>query len=660
MTDNLQQLVAQYQSPWAWLTAVSLAVLIVLTAWGYVILKLFPKLRINRSPFAFFCESILHGFLLFSVAGFAGILFRIRVHHTFLIISSFLLLLWLLSLRKPYVNELILKQATCSKTDNRLQVCALVLIVAGSLLWSATSISGLGVSDGGIFLAPWIDFFFHARQIGNFAQYHGDFGTLNYGMYGEPLPPYHYGSYMVSALVSYIGNIPSMQVATSLYPVLGMLLTGASIFVLTSVTSGAAGPLLAVILLFFLPDPSFWVPGITRHNSYFFYQQVGVGGAYAVAIMGLAIAYVLRAFQIKSLLFCFVSLCIFSVAGLFKVQIFLAYSFFFFLFVIWNTDWISKKLRLVFTCFFLLAFYLAASMLGDISNAPTFTITSAGIENNTEFISKFFNSSSTPLLPSLVLLPFAAILIFFVNYGLLFPVSVFLAWKLRDNLSARKTILLLLLCFVSHACVRLLIADNQGNGDYAEINRKTFVWPYFMVVFCSSSLLWTYLVQVKSSLALRKTLLLALTLCLFSFSVISALNVQNWRGVNYLTNIPIPIALFKSATYLRHQSSPGKVIQLCENDHFNQLATLAERPVYIARLMINAPPPPMTVLERERFALVERIVQQADLKSAGLLMKQASISWFLMSPKCKASWEEKSSPVFSSNGYRLYKVSGFQ
>jgi len=658
MTDNLQQLVAKYQSSWAWLTAVSVAVLFVLTAWGYVILTLFPKLRINRSPFAFFCESILHGFLLFSVAGFAGILLRIRVHHTFLIISSFLLLLWLLSLRKPYVNESILEQATCSKTDNRLQVWALILIVAGSFLWSATSISGLEVSDGGIFLAPWVDFFYHARQIGNFAQFRGDSGTLNYGMYGEPFSPYHYGSYMVSALVSYIGNIPSMQIATSLYPVLGMLLTGASIFVLASVTSGVAGTLLAVVLLFFLPDPSFWVPGITRHNSYFFYQQVGVGGAYAVAIMGLALAYALRAFQIKSSLFCFVSLCIFSVAGLFKVQIPLAYSFFFFLFLIWNADWISKKLRLVSICFFFVAFYLAASMLGDISNAPTFTITLAGIENNVEFISKFFNSSSTPLLLSLALLPFAAIMVFFINYGLLFPVSVFLAWKLRDNLSVRKTLLLLVLCFVSHACVRLLIADNQGYGDYAEINRKTFVWPYFMVVFCFSSLLWTYLVYIKSSLALRKSLLLALTLCLFFFSVISALNVQNWRGVNYLTNVPIPIALFKSATYLRHQSSPGEVVQLCENDRFNQLATLAERPAYIAKGMINAPP--MTVRERERFAIVDRIVQQDDLKSAGLLMKKAKISWFLMSPKCEASWEEKSSPVFSSNGYRLYKVSGFQ
>ena len=358
MTDNLQQLVAQYESSWAWLTAVSIAVLMVLTAWGYVILTLFPQLRINRSNFAFLCESLLHGFLLLSVAGFAGVFLNIRVYQTFAIISSLFILVWLLPLRMPSANGKFLDQPECSKTENRLQIWALILVIAGSILWSFSSLRGLEETGGSIFLVPWVDFFFHARQIGNFAQFGGDFGTLNWAMYGESLPPYHYGSYMVSALVSYLGHIPSMQIATSLYPVLGMFLTGASIFVLASVTTGAASALLAVVLLFFLPDTSFWLPGSARWNSYFFFQQVGVGGSYAVAIMGLALAYALRAYQLKSLPFCLIALSIFSVAGLFKVQIFLAYSIFFFLFVIWNADWISKKLRFASVCVVIVAFCL--------------------------------------------------------------------------------------------------------------------------------------------------------------------------------------------------------------------------------------------------------------------------------------------------------------
>jgi hypothetical protein len=655
MTDNLQQLVGQYESSWAWLTAVSIAVLIVLTAWGYVILTLFPKLRINRSPFAFFCEGLLHGCLLFSVAGFAGILFSFRIHQTFMIISSFLLLIWLLSLRKPYMNEAFSEQTAYSKTDNRLQGWALVLIVAGSILWSSNNLKGLEESGGGIFLVPWVDFFYHARQIGNFAQFRGDFGTLNLGMYGEPLSPYHYGSYMVSALVSYLGNIPSMQVATSLYPVLGMFLTGASIFVLASVTSGAASTFLAVVLLFFLPDTSFWLPGITRWHSYFFFQQVGVGGSYAVATMGLALAYALRAHQLKSLLLCFIALCIFSVAGLFKVQIFLAYSFFFFLFVIWNADWISKKLRFVFVLFFVVAFYLAASSLSGIPNTPTFTISLSAIEKNVEIISRLI-STSPPLLLSLAALPFVAIALILATYGFLFPASVFLAWKLRGNLVARQLLFLLALCFISHACVRLLLADNAGYGDISEVNRKTFVWPYFVVVSCFSSLLWTYLVQEKIAPSLRNRLIFISTACLFLLSLISAPNLQNSPDVRHFTNIRIQKGVLESVIYLRQHSSPGDVVQLCENDTYNQLASLAERPVYIAKLIINAPP--MTSQERERFTFINHILQQADIKSAESLMRQAQISWFLMSPKCLAKWEAAISPVFSSYGYRLYKVSG--
>ncbi|MBL8375688.1 hypothetical protein [Accumulibacter sp.] len=656
MTDNLQQLVAQYESSWAWLTAVSIAVLVVLTAWGYVILTLFPQLRINRSHFSFFCESLLHGFLLSSVAGFAGVFLNIRVYQTFAIISSFFVLIWLLPFRMPYVNGGFLDQPECSKTENRLQGWALVLIIAGSLLWSSFSLRGLEEADGSIFLVPWVDFFFHARQIGNFAQFGGDFGTLNLAMYGEPLPPYHYASYMVSALVSYLGHIPSMQIATSLYPVFGMFLTGASIFVLASVTTGAASTFLAVALLFFLPDTSFWLPGSTRWNSYFFFQQVGVGGSYAVAIMGLALAYALRAHQLKSLPFCLIALFIFSVAGLFKVQIFLAYSIFFFLFVIWNADWISKKLRFASACVLIVAFCLAASKLGDIPGAPTFTIKLAGIEKSVGFISQFFYSSSPPLLVSLALLPFAAIKLFVLTYGFLFPASLYLAWKLRNSIPARKTLLLLGLGFFSHACVRLLIADNEGFGDFAEVKLKTFVWPYFVVVFCFSSLLWTYLVQEKAAPSLRNFLVVFSTACLFVLSLISAPYVQDSPNIRDFTNVRIQNGVFESAIYLRQNSPPTDVVQLCENDEYNQFASLSERPVYVAKVTINAPP--MTFQERERFAFVDHILHQADIRSAESLMRQAQISWFLMSPKCLAKWEADISPAFSSHGYRLYKVSG--
>ena len=110
-------------------------------------------------------------------------------------------------------------------------------------------------------------------------------------------------------------------IQSSLYPLLGMLLTGASIYMLTHLVAGGQYALFAVCFLFFLPDITFWLASDSRQNSYFFFQQVGIGGSYAVAVMGLALGYAFQAFQKKSTLLCLVSVIVFFLAGFFKIQI---------------------------------------------------------------------------------------------------------------------------------------------------------------------------------------------------------------------------------------------------------------------------------------------------------------------------------------------------
>ncbi len=426
-----------------------------------------------------------------------------------------------------FVLEANHRQAVCRGTGlifpirQRLECAALALIVVGSFLWSDNNFKSINSSDGGIVLAPSADIFLNARQIGDFAQFRGDVGTLNMFMYGKPPAVYHYGSYMVSSLVSYLGDIPSIQIATSFYPLLGMLLTGAAML-RSRERNDRRGYRLAGSN--FTVFPSRPVMLGTRH-----YQaaelllfstgehQRGLCGCNNGRGPGLC----LRAFQVRSLLFCTAALCVFSLAGLFKAQIILAYSFFFFVFIIWNADWISKERRLIVAGVFVTAFSLAASRLADIPNAPSLTITYPGIEWNLAhtfegiqkqagFLSKFGLSFAPPYALSPASLLIAVTVVFLMTYGILFPASAVLAWKIRHNLQARKMLWLLVFGFVSDAYVRMLIANNTGNGDFGEVNRKTFVWPYFLIVFSFSSLLLTYFAQRSRAPLPRKPLLVAL------------------------------------------------------------------------------------------------------------------------------------------------------
>ena len=276
-----------FHSSWFWLGLICVAVMLVVTGWGFALLRSWPGLRIGRAPAVFFCESLLFGFFIFSLAAFGGVLLGVRLQQTFLLGTVIAAVIGLTFARKPLVHAALLNQPPLSTRDQRRFGLALLLIVVGSLLWSMNNLRGLVPTADGAILVPWVDFFFHARLIGTFAHYRGDIGTLNPFMLGEPVAPYHYGSYMLSALVADLGDISSIQVATSLYPVLGMLLSGAAMLVLAQVTAGAGGAMLAVLLLFFLPDPSSWMPtpGTMRFNSYFFFQQVGVGGDYALSLI---------------------------------------------------------------------------------------------------------------------------------------------------------------------------------------------------------------------------------------------------------------------------------------------------------------------------------------------------------------------------------------
>ena len=371
----------QFQSSWVWVAVVTSVVLAALSASGYALTQMAPWLRCARGPAAFFCECLLLGVVSFSIAAFAGVLLGIEVHHVFYALLALAALITASSrmLRRGIRSQEGAVTAELAGRERRLSAASLVLIVAGSLLWSINNLRAFTPSLGGMVLVPWVDFLFHARQIGDFAHFGGDLGTLHPMLYGERLPLYHYGSYMVPALISYLGDIPSIQVATSVYPSVGMMLTGAAMLVLVS-NSGAAAVLLATGLLFLLPDPSFWRPDASRQESFFFFQQVGVGGAYAVAVMGLALGHALQAFDQRSWAGCIVAVCLFSLAALFKVQIFVAYSLFFILFVIVNAPWRRARSMLACAVAWVLSFALIARHSGRLANAPTLELSTVGVK----------------------------------------------------------------------------------------------------------------------------------------------------------------------------------------------------------------------------------------------------------------------------------------
>lgn len=652
------QLISQYESSWILLTSLSIAGVMTLVVWGVAFLRIFPWLRLNRDLFAFYCESLVLGTILFSLTGFVSILLDFKLVNSLVTISFLAIIfifieLWNWLKNKPSYDG----QLSTTPSEKCFFIPSLVVIVMGSIIWTLNNLKGITTTaNGEIVLAPWLDIFFHAKSISIFAQFQGNPGTLNYMMHGEKLPLYHYGSYILSSFVSSLGGIPSLQVATTLYPFLGMLLTGASIYMLTNVVAGGQCAFFAVCFLFFFPDITFWGASDNRLNSYFFFQQVGVGGSYAVAIMGLALGYAFQAFQKKSTLLCVVSLFVFLIAGFFKVQIALAYILPFVIFIYTNINWHKKRYLIILSIFSLIIFLITVDQINTIESAPTFSVTISGIIehlNNVQNIIHIKTLKSFFIIPAIILY---IIILLSTTYGIIFPLIVFLLYKLRNTVETTKISRLALLTLISHVAIKLFISDNAGYGDLLEVNHKTFVWPYFVTIFCVSYLLTFFIKQnnLLQSLLRHRVIVFTLMLFLIIFTVFSSYNLQNWRALHVFTNVKIDKGLLESALYVKNNSSPGEVVQLCENDPFDQFGVLADRPVFIAHGTVNTPQ--INYNEQQRFFMIYKIIQATSTDTIKELLSATKISWFLMSPRCYATWENQLSPVVISEGYRLYNM----
>jgi hypothetical protein len=646
-----------FNSSWLILVALSTTVILMLIFMGGVFLSIFPSIRLSRSAFPLVCENLLQGTLIFSLTGFLGVLAGSPLIQTSLVL---IVLFCLIQIRQMYTepskDDLWPKFKQLSECSS---LASLAVIVIGSIIWSANNIEELKTTSAGdLILAPWNDIFYHARLIGLFAQFTGDSATLHYSMSGEPMPIYHYASYIIPSIISSLGNIPSLQIATSFYPVFGMILTGASMALLGNLMTDSLGVLLALFILFFVPDPSFWMPptGFNGWYSYFFFQQVGIGGTYAVAIMGLALAYALRAFQLRSSLLISTALVVFAAAGVFKVQIVLAYGIFFVVFVWWSIEWKSKLFQLGSLLTIGLFFLIAIHSFNKIPNTPSFFISSEGIKQNIWTLTNSIPTPTVNIFYRLYAAPLAVVVLFLKTYGLIFPSSLLVAWALRNHKPSKIIIKLLLTAYFGHVFIALFIANNIGYGDFYEVNHKTFVWPFFVISFCFSVLLWNFFRIKNFSVLHNRIPIIGLASFFIIFTIISSDTVQKKSG-HYSINTPINKGLFASAVYIKNNSLPGEVAQLCENDNYNELGSITERPIYIVRIAVNSPP--LNDRQIERFAKLKSILQAQNLVMAKSLVASANITWLLMTPNCQAEWEKQLQPVFSSEGYRLYNTKLF-
>jgi len=139
--------------------------------------------------------------------------------------------------------------------------------------------------------AAWTDYFIHAGELSQFADFQALHGTSIFAA-GAPLPPYHYASYMLPAALAGLTNVLSLTAITAFWTPFGVLLMAFAASVLGGVLAGERAGIFALIAVFLIPSAAHY--GLK--NPFFDFHwliEISTSAGYAFACAALSLAAII-------------------------------------------------------------------------------------------------------------------------------------------------------------------------------------------------------------------------------------------------------------------------------------------------------------------------------------------------------------------------------
>jgi hypothetical protein len=133
---------------------------------------------------------------------------------------------------------------------------ALVLSAVATTVWCQDSIWPTSAQGNWVIFKPWVDSFYHAVHVRIFADSAGASSIEDFRMSGVPARLYHYGVYMLPALIKQVSAIHSYAAFAGILAPLGVLFTGLAAYAFFSSLWGGWAGVAACAALLLLPDGS--------------------------------------------------------------------------------------------------------------------------------------------------------------------------------------------------------------------------------------------------------------------------------------------------------------------------------------------------------------------------------------------------------------------
>ena len=564
--------------------------------------------------------------------------------------------------------------AKCHEAVNQLYLdktgfWSLIVILITSGLWSTENLEGLSFpSLGAIEIHPWIDVCLTARQISLFMNSSGPGSLSNIYMSGQHMPVYHYGSYLITALLGSLSGVSSFSLATATLAPLGFIWTGLAAYTLGKTFVDQRTGFMAVVGLLLIPDASYIGLG-NRWSGYFFFQQVGMGGAYAVSVLAIAWNYAIKATRSRSTSLLTVSLALCAISALFKVTIAIVYVIPFLIFIAIYFRKFHWSTRIGMLLAVGIAYCLVVNLIRWIPNAPTLRFSTQGAYLNLSTLINLFDLDRAKWLTNLLMMSdsyfwrilIGVPLILMTTYGIwIFILPFILGYIFKTHYSSYLAVIPVL-TILSHLIIALCLSPNLSVvNDPFEIIHKTFVWPYFLIAVCCSSILGigTSDKYYKHSVTGKAFLILFLVIGIYKVGIMAKTVQTGFPLAKLYTKLKFPRGLYEAAEYIRLNTPKNSIVQYSGNDDYCTIAGFSERYTYVLHLIVNRGG--LSEVEKHRFITVENILNQQDISVVRKMAETVGIDWFIVGNQRKFHWQNQANaaPVFQYDGFRVYDMKG--
>jgi len=530
--------------------------------------------------------------------------------------------------------------------------------------WCQDSLRPMVVKGSHVVFGPWVDGFYHAVHLRIFGESHGPGTILDFRMSEVPARPYHYGIYLLPALIGKAAGIAPYTAFAAILAPFGVLLTGLAAQTFFASLWGRWAGACAAAALYLLPDGAH--QGLSNtFMSYHWLTQISPSATYGLAVLALAWLFVIQGCRRGRSVLLLIGWTLAITLTVYKLHYVVASALLLLLIpaVFFRAD--GRPLRRLVAAGAAAAIYVVGLRLAaHIPGVPLIRFDGSGAKEILKLILSFADAGplrdalvartgpSSSLASNLVWgLPYVLASIF----GLITIAFLGLWIGLRKRLDA--LLWLFPLVILANFLVMFFgLALDFASSTPDELSHRPLLIAFFFVVTWVGGVVGLLVGPQAENRRWVRVALLAPFVVLLVVPVVFGRGVQRLPAMPMLSPFHVPSALLEVATFIRTHGSEHDVIQDSQFDRVYALSALAERQSFVSHTLTRIPYRDDMVEARTH--AIERLMALGNAKLVVATARALGFRWFVLQRGDVVAWppELVEHPAFEAGPFKVFDL----